>query len=392
MKKVKILFVDDDANIINGLKRMLFPMRKEWGQYFCTSGEEALKIVENENVDIIVTDMRMPKMNGVQLLEKVREKFPNVIRIILSGQADDEMALKSISVAHQFISKPCVPEELKEVIKNSSDLKSHLHDNKNIQSLVAGVDQLPVLPDIYLEIEKEFNKEERSLNKIGAIVSKNPSLTAKILKIVNSAFFGLPKNISNPIEAVNYLGLGIIKSLVLYIPLFEGVDAASNVRASMTDLLNHCLHTANYSLDLHKKLELPNNMKDDLYIASLLHDVGKLVIMKNKEVYEQIETVIKKEKLKYHDVENELLGTSHAEIGAYLLGIWGIPNKIIEVIMNHHKLEKQTDNSFDLSNLVYISNFSQYLSPQLRTELENYLYSNKDEISLKTKIGELQNG
>lgn len=392
MNKLKILFVDDEKNIVQGLKRMLFPMRKKWEQYFVTNGEDALKIIENYDIDIIVTDMQMPKMNGVELLGKVRKNFPEVIRIILSGQADNELALKSISVAHQFINKPCDSEELKKVIKKSLELKTHLHDNKNIQKLVTGIDQLPVLPDIYLEIENELNKQERSISKVGEIISKNPSITAKILQVVNSAFFGLPKNVSSPVEAVNFLGLEIIKSLVLYIPLFEQKIDDQRIKLKMNNLLNHCINTANYAIDLYHKLKLPRSMKEDVYIAALLHDIGKLLIMKNKQACENIEQKISEQKIKHNEAEKIILGTTHAEIGAYLLGIWGIPDQIVKAIIYHHNIEKQSINGFDLFNITYLSNFAQSLSNEKRIELEEYFKNEHKEISLKSKIEELING
>src|ERR1700751_643330 len=103
----RVLFVDDEAMVLSGLQRSLRPMRNEWEMAFVNSGAEALQLMEHEPFDIIVTDMRMPVMNGAQLLEEVKRRFPQCFRIILSGQADQETIMRAVDPTHQYLSKPC---------------------------------------------------------------------------------------------------------------------------------------------------------------------------------------------------------------------------------------------------------------------------------------------
>ncbi|NOX17986.1 MAG: response regulator [Chlorobi bacterium] len=130
--KLDILFVDDEVNVVHGLKRMLRPLRNEWNFYFAYGGKEALEIMKEHRIDVIVSDMIMPEMSGAELLEKVKEKYPSVIRYILSGYSKEAFALQSAKTAHQFIAKPIAPEELKEKITRSRKLHSiHIFTMKN---------------------------------------------------------------------------------------------------------------------------------------------------------------------------------------------------------------------------------------------------------------------
>ena len=221
--KLNILFVDDEANVIRGLKRMLRVLKEDWEFYFAKGGEEALEIMEQTLMNVVVSDMRMPNMNGSELLELVKEKYPSTIRIILSGQSNEELALKSTRTAHKFIAKPIEPEKLKQTIQQSYKLHEFLND-ENLRIVINGINRLPSLPKTVLEIEEELAKESFSLQRVIEIVSNDPIMSAKILQVVNSAFFGLAQSIANVGQAVNLIGADTIKSLIIYIQVFKSFD------------------------------------------------------------------------------------------------------------------------------------------------------------------------
>ncbi|MFA6026450.1 MAG: response regulator, partial [Ignavibacteriaceae bacterium] len=127
---MKILFVDDEINIIQGLKRMLYPFRKEWIMSFANSGEEALELLTTEKFDVVVSDMRMPKIDGLHLFTTIKELYPNIVRIILSGYTEKESILNLPNVAHQFLSKPCDANTLKESIERISKLRNFVNNEK----------------------------------------------------------------------------------------------------------------------------------------------------------------------------------------------------------------------------------------------------------------------
>ena len=216
----RILFVDDEPMVLDGLRRMLRGMRNEWEMEFATSGHDALKILDGKRFNVIVTDMRMPGMDGCQLLNHVKELHPQVVRIVLSGHSDKDMVLKSIGPVHQFLSKPCDAETIKTTVARVCSMRDIMEDEALIK-VVSGVESLPSLPELYSEVVDEVNSAEGSLNRVGEIISRDSGMSAKILQLVNSAFFGLPRHITSPVRAVQLLGLETVKALVLTVKIFS---------------------------------------------------------------------------------------------------------------------------------------------------------------------------
>ena len=206
----QILFVDDEPMLLDGLKRSLRSMRNEWVMTFVGSGEEALKVLRQVSFDVIVSDMHMPKMDGIQLLNEVQRCYPHVVRILLSGYFDKAMIGDSIRATHQFLAKPCEPEQVKATIQRACALQDVLR-NKTLRAIVSGLPTIPSLPTILLEIKQEAESERSSLKTIGQIIAKDMGMTAKILQLANSAFFGVRGPISSVERAVNFLGLETIQ-------------------------------------------------------------------------------------------------------------------------------------------------------------------------------------
>ena len=347
--KLSVLFVDDDENIIGGIRRMMYPMRKEWDLLYANGGSEALELLKEKPVDVIISDIRMPGIDGTQLLTKVKELYPQTVRITLSGYANDSLALRNTRIVHQSLSKPSTPENVKNTIERAFKLRKILH-NDDLLELVNGINQLPSLPEIYLELEKEINSPQISIDKISEIISNDPIITAKILQITNSAFFGLPTQITNIKQALNYLGIKIIQNLVLSIKLFSSVNPSNPSAALYQSIFNHSNKVALLAQHLCKLNNSQKEMKEESFLSGLLHDIGKLVIL------EGIEGVNLRTDSDLLEYEQESLKSTHAEIGAYLLGIWGLPDSIVEAVAYHHDNTCQNYDHINTSAFVFIAN------------------------------------
>ncbi len=251
-----IIFVDDDPNVLDGIKRMLkFKFKpSEWELIFVTSGAEALKQLEAKRIDVIVSDMRMPGMDGVQLLNAVMERYPQTIRFILSGYSDRELIIRSIGSTHQYLSKPCDPELLVNTITRAFALREILQRD-SLKQLIAQVKTLPTLPDLYLKVMGELKSPEASIQKIGDLIGRDLAMSAKVLQLVNSAFFGMRRHIENTSQAVSLLGLDVIKSMVLMLQVFEQASGGGGKTAglSMQWLWSHSFHVAQCSQLIMKK-------------------------------------------------------------------------------------------------------------------------------------------
>jgi putative nucleotidyltransferase with HDIG domain len=332
----RIIFVDDEPNVLSGLRRMLRGMRSEWEMHFAGSGGEALEMMAQQPFDVIVSDIRMPEMDGVRLLTEVMQNHPRTVRIALSGHSDKETILRSVKPAHQYLSKPCEPEHLKLTVGRACALRDLMCD-ETITELVSQIDSLPSLPSLYLQIVDELQSEDCSIQKIGETISRDPAMAAKVLKLVNSAFFGLPRHVADPGHAVKLLGLETIKSLVLSIEVFSQYDAFPPEAIRIDALWRHSLNTAVVAKRITKAANLPPETVEYAFIGGLLHDIGKLILAVNMtENYITVVDYAKENQTEMYDAELNQLGVSHAEVGAYLLGLWGLPNAVIEAVGFHH--------------------------------------------------------
>jgi putative nucleotidyltransferase with HDIG domain len=354
MKK-SILFVDDEQNIVQGLRRMFHSMRNVWTMYFASSGEEALEILSKNQIDVVVSDMRMPNMDGAELLSRVQNKYPQTVRIILSGHSDEEMILRATKSTHQFISKPCNAGILKDAIDRACTLRDLLKNEKVVR-IATGIGELPSLPGLYHKLLTEVGSESSSIKKIGDIISQDMAMTAKILQFVNSAFFGLPQHISNPHQAVSLLGINLIKSLIISVGIFNDIKIQDDSIFTLESLWEHSMMVGILSSKIIKN-EMNNQEKtDDAMIAGLLHDIGKLLLIRLEDYSKKIHNSVVEEGIPMYEAENKYFEITHAEVGAYLLGLWGLPNSIIEPVAFHHNPSSISHNDFSILTAVHVSN------------------------------------
>lgn len=324
----RILFVDDEPKILSGLERTMRPMRTQWEMEFVSSGEEALKVLAQRPFDAVVTDMRMPGMTGGELLEKVQNQYPQTIRIILSGQSDRESILRSIAPAHQSLSKPCDGEQLQSVLESTIALTDML-ENASLKKFMSRLKCIPSLPVLYQEVTKELRSSDPSSSRIGAIIAQDMGMTAKILQVVNSAIYGIRADISEPEQAVLLLGLDTIQTMVLSLSIFSAFDPGLLSAQEAERLWDHSVSVSRFSKLIAHAEGVTAQAIDPYQSAGLLHDIGKLVIASSDPIaYHRIEKLATSTNTDSWLVENEVLGCSHAEIGAYLLGLWGLPSRL----------------------------------------------------------------
>jgi response regulator RpfG family c-di-GMP phosphodiesterase len=282
MTHKRILFVDDEPLVLQGLQRMLRGMRNEWDMDFVENAMQALERMAQASFDVVVSDMRMPGMNGAELLAEVMTRHPQTVRIILSGHADKDLILQCVGSTHQYLSKPCEPEALKAVVRRAAALDVLLQ-NERLKQLIGQIDRLPSVPSLYTAIINALKNPETSVDDVGALVASDVGMTAKILKLVNSAFFGLSRQLSNPAEAVSHLGLDTIKSLVLAIGAFGQFPSPRHGRVAleMDRLWTHSIEVSGYAKVIAACEGASRAGLDDTFVAGLLHDIGKLVLMGN---------------------------------------------------------------------------------------------------------------
>jgi putative nucleotidyltransferase with HDIG domain len=351
----RVLFVDDETNLLAGLQRMLRGMRNEWQMAFAATAYEALEILKSNSFDVIVTDMRMPGMDGCQLLNKVKQRHPQVVRIILSGHSDKEEVLKSIGPVHQYLSKPCDADVLKSTIARACAMRTLL-DDESLIKVISQIEALPSLPSLYTEVIKEINSPDSSLTRVGEIISKDVGMSAKILQLVNSSFFGLPMHVSSPARAVTMLGLETVKALVLGVKIFSQFSMPDLPGYSITNLWNHSIATARLAKNIAENLKQKQTEIDDSFLAGLLHDIGKLILLDRlRAECDKVINIVSSSGRPLLEAEKEIFGTTHAHVGAYLLGIWGFSQSIVEGIAFHHCPGECSDEGVSILTAVHLA-------------------------------------
>ena len=354
--KKSILFVDDEASLLE-LYPLAFEGEKErWNIQIAPGGIQALSIMERGTVDVLVSDMRMPGMDGARLLQEVVRLHPRTSRLIISGFADAEQIAQCLGATHQFMAKPCNLSTLRGTIERVCGLDSLLMDG-NLKTLVSQFRTLPSLPSLYFRINQAVSSPDTALEEVGKIISSDPGMTAKILQLGNSAFFGIARQIANPSEAVQYLGIERVRALVLSLHVFSCFEKAQLKGFSIDQALNHCMSTGVVAKLIARMQKVDRTVADEACTAGMLHDIGKVMLAASlPDQYEQAVKLAAERKISISDAECEIFGANHSQVGAYLLGLWGLPVTIVEAVAFHHEPQQSASKAFSPLTAVHIAN------------------------------------
>jgi len=333
----KILFVNNDPVATQKLKKMLSTMCPDWEIEVAVSGAEVLNLMSKSPFDVLVSDLRIQGMDWIELFKTVSERHPETVRIIHSESSD----LRSTVIIHQFLKKPCSAETMKNTILRTYKLQELLR-NKILRKTVAGIKNLPSLPQVYNSIVAEMQSPEASLKKVGHLISQDISMSAKILQLVNSAFFALPQKITDPQQASVFIGLETLKSLVLSIHVFSSLAKDAELYGFLpVKMWQHSLRTGKLAGDIARSENADRIVVDEARISGMLHDIGKLIIlMEMPKQFIDVMNLVDTTGCCSTEAEYSILDTSHAEMGAYLLGLWGLPGSVVESVAFHHKPSK----------------------------------------------------
>lgn len=323
---MRILFVDDERRVLVGIERMLFGMGRDWEILLAGSGDEALAELERGPVDVVVSDMRMPGMDGAELLRRVQQRWPSTLRMLLSGHTETDAAMRALNVAQQFLSKPCEPDALVGTIEAAVALRNLLADPA-IGETVGRIKRLPAAPHVFAKLNQALLDPNCDARQIGAILAEDPAMTAKVLHMANSAFFpGGGRAVTDLKTAVTRIGSVMIRNLVLAAEVFAQDAGRSDVAA----LQKQALLTSMLATRIAQGLA----DTDQCGIAGLLANVGRLLPQPEGEAAERF---------------------GHAEMGAYLLGLWGLPMDIVECVAYHENPQRLPPREFGLVGVVHVA-------------------------------------
>jgi HD-like signal output (HDOD) protein/CheY-like chemotaxis protein len=351
----RILFVDDDELILRSMERVLRRPAAEagWQLCFATDGEAALAEMARTPVEVLLADANMAQMSGATLLRKVQERDPSVVRILLSGHTGLDVLRMALPYAHQFLPKPCDGQLLRSTLESACGLRSLLV-RPEMRQLVGSSNELPSAPRTFIELSNALSNPSTSSRAVSEIIERDIAISARVLQLVSSAFYGLPRAVTSIGGAVAYLGVEVIKAIVLSVEVSRMFPLTQSIPDFSVDALQQ--HGMRVS-QLGKRILGHEPGGDVLIVAGLLQDTGQLVLASRAPSRFGIAlstSAARKQPL--HEIESDLFGASHAEIGAYLLGLWGLPQRVVGAIGNHLEPQRTGNRVFDAAAALYVAN------------------------------------
>jgi CheY-like chemotaxis protein len=317
----KILFVDDEENVLAALRSRLRRKKAVWDMQFARGGEEALALLDQGTVDVLVTDMRMPGMDGGELLAAVRERHPATVRMVLTGHVEAEAAERAQQLAHRVLRKPFDGEILQRVIERSCALKELLADPA-LLALVA-----PVLERL------EPSTAERQ-QASGAVAPPAGAAAVPSPEVARGRF-------------------GKAGTLMARVLDAAGSGGADDVGLGVEARMRHGWATAS----LAHAMVFPHEASDSAYLAGWLHDVGELVLLAAApDRMRAAARDARQSGRQRHEVEREQLGITHAEVGALVLDRWDLPHAVTEAVAHHHLPARLVPQGLDAVAAVHAAN------------------------------------
>jgi HD-like signal output (HDOD) protein len=349
----RVLFVDRDVRVAEGLRDLARAESGAWEIAVASDNESALTQIGERRFDVVITELRAAQLDGPSLLRTVQELSPTTARIILSTSSRAEASLQAVSVAQQFLTKPCNAVELRNTIVRTCNLQELLHSD-SMRGMIGELSTLPSVPRLYTELQHKLDDPDAGARDIAAVIERDPAMSAKILQLSNSALFGVGRNVASVRDAVALMGFGTVKNLVMTLGVFHSFsDYGRGLGLWIEALQNHSLQAARIAAGMFTE----KRRADDAFLAAVLHDTGKLVLATQRPQYlREVLANVRARRCPMHIVERELSGITHAEIGGYLLGLWGLPYPIVEATAYHHAPQRVEQLEFDLLAAVRIAN------------------------------------
>lgn len=332
MTTERILFVDDDPMILSGFRRLLRRNAKEWSLEFATNAADAIERLEQFDATIIVSDMRMPGRDGASLLDEVQHKYPSIVRFVLSGEASSEAVMRATSVSHQFLAKPCAAEDLVDAIRRTSHIRS-LVSSPELAEQITGLGGAPSLPETYNELRRELGDREPDLAHVSTLIGSDLAMSAEIMKLVNSSYFGAHREIQDVEHAVSYLGLGTLSELVLGYGTFSALEADPKQIAILKTVMSKARHAGRVAQVIADTEDFDHSVACYAWLIGMLGYLGEaLVATQYPQQYAQVVKQRNTDMAQAHQAEQALVGSRFDLLGAYLMGLWSLPYVVVEAV------------------------------------------------------------
>ena len=352
----RILVLIDDVAALTQTGPHFAQLPDDWKVHVSHSSGDALCQLEQVSFDVIFVDLKAGPFASIQFLHKVWAKHASTIRFLLSDSLAPDLMVTCALGPHQVLLKPLEGTAIKNAIDRAA-LVNRLFQNKDVQTLVSRIRTFPSRPTIYAEVIRELRSSSASAQAVGELVSRDLAISTKLLQITNSAFFGFNRPVEKPGDAVLLLGMETTASLILGIEAFSQLDNVKLKYFSTDQVWKHCQIVANSARAIAEHVTQDAELAQEAYTAALLHDIGKLALAVNlDEAYRDALNVGREKNIPAWQVERQAFGATHAEAGAYLLSLWGLPASVIEAVACHHLPARELSSEFTALTALHVAN------------------------------------
>lgn len=351
----RILFVDDEPRILDGLSRMLRGLRNEWDMVFAQGGLEALDACASAPFDVVVSDARMPGMDGSELLQEITRLYPDTVRIILSGQCSRDSVLKCVGVAHQFLSKPCSSQSLKATVQNVCSMRARILDGPT-RKVISCVQKLPSQTAVYAELADEVGSAAASIERVAEIIERDVAMCVKTLQLVSSEFFGTPQRVTEAGHAARLLGLETVKAVFDSSTAFDAGDSESPGEEYLRLLNDHSSAVAAGAKQIAETITDDQATIKDAYLSGKLHEIGDLASL-GRSLQHSLAPSCRAGGRAITAWRGLEVGSGAAclDAGGYLAALWGLPNPIVQAISYHRAPSNCPDRTLGPLTAVHVA-------------------------------------
>jgi putative nucleotidyltransferase with HDIG domain len=385
-----LVLIDDTAELAQAAP--LFSQLPEgWKVTFSQTPADALYVLDQVPFDIVFVDLKAGPLASTQFLHEVWARYPKTIRFLLAANMEPDLMVTCALGPHQFLQKPIDASAVRGALDRAT-LVDRLFREPRVQNLVSRIRTFPSRPTVYVEVMRELRSSDSSPQVVGELVSRDLAISSKLLQITNSAFFGFSQRVSSPAEAVLLLGMETTASLVLGIEAFARLDNVKLLYFSTDQVWKHSQAVANSARAIADAMTNDASIAHDAFTGALLHDIGKLALAVNfEDQYRQALNEAREKNVPAWEIEKEMFGATHAEVGAYLLSLWGLPASVIEAVASHHLPSRELPTKFSPLTAVHLANALDYAEssgqsgfPEFRLDLdypaELHLQENLEEL------------
>lgn len=356
----RILLLLDDPAELAGSAPLAAGLPPGWQLIPCARPADALFQLNQVPFDVVMVDLQGNPLRGVEFLQQVWAVQPPTLRFLLGDSLAPDLMVACALGSHHFLHKPLDPAELRQAIERAGLVESLLAQGE-ARALVARLRTFPARPSVYFEVLNELRSPRASAAIVGELVARDLAISSKLIQIANSAFFAFEQPVHTLTDAVFMLGLESTASLVLGLEAFSRLDHVQLPCLSTDQIWRHSQTVANAARAIASFMTNQPGLAHEAYTAALLHDLGKLALAANLESpYRQTLEVAQARGIPLWQAERTVFGADHAQAGAYLLALWGLPEGVLRAVGHHHLPSAQMPGKFGADTALHLANFLEH--------------------------------